>query len=107
VLLVRGSQPPWRRAGQIRNSQSLSVTDLQHTGACSGRVKGRKDFFFEEKKQKTFDYFGCGLSGEARPRLAKVLPFFSEKKNRFLPCLCCQASPDAPSRASLRKNENF
>jgi hypothetical protein len=41
--------------------------------ACAGRTpvpfligensKRRKDFFFEKKKQKTFDCFGCGLSG--------------------------------------------
>jgi hypothetical protein len=46
--------------------------------------KRNKDFFFEKKKQKTFDYFGCGLSGWAQPRLAKVFWFFFSKKNRFL-----------------------
>jgi hypothetical protein len=46
-------------------------------------VTGRKDFFFEKKKQKTFVCFGCGLSGEARPRLVKVFWFFFSKKNCF------------------------
>jgi hypothetical protein len=28
-----------------------------------GSREGRRDFFFEKKKQKTFDHFGFGLSG--------------------------------------------
>jgi hypothetical protein len=47
-----------------------------------------KDFFFEKKKQKTFDCFGCGLSGDSGPRLVKVFWFFFSKKNRFLPSGC-------------------
>jgi len=43
-----------------------------------------KDFFFEKKKQKTFDCFGCGLSGYSEPRLVKVFWFFFSKKNCFL-----------------------
>jgi hypothetical protein len=49
------------------------------------KVRGGKHFFFEKKKQKTFVRFGFGLSGEDRPRLAKVFWFFFSKKNRFLP----------------------
>jgi hypothetical protein len=30
-------------------------------------VSKRKGFFLEKKKQKTFDRFGFGASGEARP----------------------------------------
>jgi hypothetical protein len=43
-----------------------------------------KVFFFEKKKQKTFDYSGFGLSGEAQPRLVKVFWFFFSRKNFFL-----------------------
>jgi hypothetical protein len=49
-----------------------------------GTARGSKDFFFEKKKQKTFDYYGFGLSGSAQPRFAKVFWFFFSKKNRFL-----------------------
>jgi hypothetical protein len=28
-----------------------------------GLNEGRKSFFFEKKKQETFDYFGCGPAG--------------------------------------------
>ncbi len=48
------------------------------------RQKARKDFFFEKKKQKTSDDFGCGLSGESEPRLVKVFCFFFSKKKFFL-----------------------
>jgi hypothetical protein len=41
----------------------------------------RRLFFFEKKKQKTFDCSGCGLSGESEPRLVKVFRFFFSKKN--------------------------
>jgi hypothetical protein len=50
-----------------------------------------KHFFFEKKKQKTFDYFGCGLSGYSEPRFVKVFWFppggrrLFSKKNCFLP----------------------
>jgi hypothetical protein len=48
----------------------------------------KKSFFFEKKKQKTFDCFGFGLSGRAQPKVAKVFWFFFSKKNRFSrPCL--------------------
>jgi hypothetical protein len=42
---------------------------------------GSKVFFFEKKKQKTFIRSGCGLSGQAQPRLVKVFWFFFSKKN--------------------------
>jgi hypothetical protein len=38
---------------------------------------GRKHWFFEKKKQKTFGFVGFGLSGQAQPRLVKFLPFTS------------------------------
>jgi hypothetical protein len=44
----------------------------------------RKHFFFVKKKQKTFVRFGCGLSEDREPRLAKVFWFFFFKKERFL-----------------------
>jgi hypothetical protein len=50
----------------------------------------RKNFFFEKKKQKTFDDFGCGLSGESEPRLVKVFCFFFSKNKSFLAFWRCQ-----------------
>jgi hypothetical protein len=41
----------------------------------------RKVFFFEKKKQKTFGYFGCGLSRIERGQFPKVFWFFFSKKN--------------------------
>jgi hypothetical protein len=46
--------------------------------------KESKAFFFEKKKQKTFAYFGCGLSGYNEPRLVKVFCFFFSKKKFLL-----------------------
>jgi hypothetical protein len=46
--------------------------------------QGRKDVFFEKKKQKTFDPCAPRQSKRARPR-AKVFWFFFSKKN-ILPC---------------------
>jgi hypothetical protein len=43
----------------------------------------RKAFFFEKKKQKTFDRC-CGLFPRARLEEAKVFWFFFAKKNAFL-----------------------
>jgi len=45
-----------------------------------------KRFFFEKKKQKTFESFGLSRSNRHRPRFKKVfLVLFFQKKNRFLP----------------------
>jgi hypothetical protein len=44
---------------------------------------GRKAFFSEEKKQKTFARAVADLSGSAR-KGKKVFWFFFSKKNRFL-----------------------
>jgi hypothetical protein len=49
--------------------------------------KGKKAFFFEKKKQKTFTSALCPL---ARAQIAKVFWFFFSKKNCFL------ALPDCP-----------
>ncbi len=57
-------------------------------GAVPRRKANReagKHFFFEKKKQKTFDYFGFGSPGETEAKFAKVFWFFFSKKNRF-PC---------------------
>jgi len=45
---------------------------------------GRKVFFFEKKKQKTFVRVGFGFTGWAKPKGTKVFWFFFSKKNRFL-----------------------
>jgi hypothetical protein len=36
------------------------------------KTEGSKAFFFEKKKQKTFDESGCGVSGWSEARLAQV-----------------------------------
>jgi hypothetical protein len=46
--------------------------------------KGRKDFFFEKKKQKTFVCLAVVSPGDGEPRLAKVFWFCFSKKNCFL-----------------------
>jgi hypothetical protein len=46
-------------------------------------VKVRKDFFSEEKKQKTFIRLSGPLSGETRDSRMKVFWFFFSKKNFF------------------------
>jgi hypothetical protein len=38
-------------------------------------VEERKHFFFEKKKQKTFDSSGFGLPGKSEAKLAKVFWF--------------------------------
>jgi hypothetical protein len=53
-------------------------------GISSFSACGRKAFFFEKKKQKTFDYFGFGLSRIGSAQFAKVFWFFFSKKNCFL-----------------------
>jgi hypothetical protein len=45
-------------------------------GSQGNRVAGRKDFFFEKKQQKTFDYFGCGRPGRASPDSQKSFGAF-------------------------------
>jgi hypothetical protein len=47
--------------------------------------EGRKDFFFEKKKQKTFGRFGFGVAGIGSAQFAKVFWFFFSKKNCLLP----------------------
>jgi hypothetical protein len=50
-------------------------------------IQGRKVFFFEKKKQKTFE-IGCCVSNKSRsrrcPHELKVFWFFFSKKNAFL-----------------------
>jgi hypothetical protein len=48
------------------------------------KASGRKIFFFEKKKQKTYDCFGFGPSGWRERSRASVFWFFSSKKNHFL-----------------------
>jgi hypothetical protein len=55
--------------------------------------EGRKDFFFEKKKQKTFGHWAEPYDWRARKH-AKVFWFFFSKKNCFLPFLTT-ASPYA------------
>jgi hypothetical protein len=57
------------------------------------RVKGRKDFFFEKKKQKTFAYLAAASPGESQPRIQKFFGSFFQKRTAFfrLPCLMGQA----------------
>ncbi len=46
---------------------------------AEAKTRGRKAFFFEKKKQKTFTYFSFGLSGYAQPRLVKFFGFFLKR----------------------------
>jgi hypothetical protein len=39
-----------------------------------------KHFFFEKKKQKTFDYFGFGSPGETKPNSKSFLVLFFKKE---------------------------
>ena len=60
--------------------------------------EGRKVFFFEKKKQKTFTIWGRAC-GSAEPKRVKVFWFFFSKKNcLLLPCLFaiagCMVGPD-------------
>jgi len=48
------------------------------------RGKGRKVFFSEEKKQKTFANSGFGAACKGRDSVGKVFWFFSSEKNAFL-----------------------
>jgi hypothetical protein len=50
-----------------------------------GFIEGRKHFFFEKKKQKTFDCFGFGVSGWSEGRQVRVFCCFFSKKKGFLP----------------------
>jgi hypothetical protein len=53
-----------------------------HEDRNSFLVQGeRKVFFFEKKKQKPFDCFGCELSGYSEPRLGS---FFQKRTAPFL-----------------------
>jgi hypothetical protein len=45
---------------------------------------GRKDFFFEKKKQKTFGCLAAAYPADVRKGI-EVFWFFFSKKNRFLP----------------------
>jgi hypothetical protein len=49
--------------------------------------EGRKAFFLERKKQRTFDY-GIRLAGYGATALVKVFCFFSSEKKAFLVGFC-------------------
>jgi hypothetical protein len=56
-------------------------------GAVPGRKadgEAGKHFFFEKKKQKTFDHFSFVSPGETEAKFAKFFGSFFSKKNRFL-----------------------
>jgi hypothetical protein len=44
---------------------------------------GRKDFFFEKEKQKTFTYLAAASPGEAQPRIQKFFGSFFQKRTAF------------------------
>jgi hypothetical protein len=50
--------------------------------------KQEKDFFFEKKKQKTFDPFGFGLRIERVPICRSFLVLFFKKQLLSVACLC-------------------
>jgi hypothetical protein len=51
--------------------------------------KAGKHFFFEKKKQKTFDYFGFGSPGEPEAEFANFFGSFFQKRTAF----CCVPWP--------------
>jgi hypothetical protein len=70
---------------------------------CRVDREAGKHFFFEKKKQKTFDYFGFGPPGETEAEFAR----FFLKKNHFLNRLhslpgCIGQSDRAGDRAVSR-----
>jgi hypothetical protein len=75
--------PPARSPDLLRFA-ALSQA-LEQGGNCPGsprskKASGRKAFFFEKKKQKTFVHFCFGLAGESETHFAKVFWFFFFKK---------------------------
>jgi hypothetical protein len=56
---------------------------------AEAKTRGRKAFFFEKKKQKTFTYFGFGLSGYAQPRLVKFFGFLKKEPLLFQVSTMC------------------
>jgi hypothetical protein len=69
-------------------------------------MEGRKHFFFEKKKQKTFDYFGFDSPGETEAEIAKFLGSFFQKRTAF----CCLPWPGAGQSGlpgQLQKKKSF
>jgi hypothetical protein len=58
-----------------------------------------KYFFFEKKKQKTFDYFGFGLPGATEANSQSFLVLFFKKEPLSAACLGIGATP-TPGRFS-------
>jgi len=82
---------------RYRISERLPLIKVQRGMNQGNRVKegkGKKVFFFEKKKQKTFT---PSLWPQARAQQAKVFWFFFSKKNCFLP------SPDCPELCRLKE----
>jgi anti-sigma regulatory factor (Ser/Thr protein kinase) len=77
---------------QSRPGEGTCVTVRMRAGGgmdspASGRLAlapRRKHFFFEKKKQKTFEYFSFGLSGEAEAQKQKFFGSFFQKRTSFL-----------------------
>jgi hypothetical protein len=67
----------------MRRQGALKRPDSSSNSSRASGIKGRKDFFFEKKKQKTFARLGRAYPDRARPKFAKVFWFFFSKKNRF------------------------
>jgi inosine-uridine nucleoside N-ribohydrolase len=70
-------------------------------------LKGRKRFFFEKKKQKTFIPLGLDFSGESRLRLAKVFCFFFSKKKIFLSLAFLLSHPAAADPRLFIEDNDF
>jgi hypothetical protein len=58
-------------------------------------------------KQKTFDHFGFGLSGQARPSFVKVFWFFLSQRNGFQPLAFAWRFNVPPTWAVTRKDGLF
>jgi hypothetical protein len=55
-------------------------TGAQHGRCCGSRI-GRKNFFFEKKKQKTFIYW-LRAAGRSEPKVKSFLLLFFKKEDR-------------------------
>jgi homoserine O-acetyltransferase len=65
----------------------LDEPDFYRTLSGFLSARGRKHFFFEKKKQKTFASLGSLQPEKPQPKQSKVFCFFFSKKKAFLPCV--------------------
>jgi hypothetical protein len=67
-----------------RTNAPAAMASLSRRPHSESGLTGRKDFFFEKKKQKTFALLGRAHLEKPKPKHPKVFWFFFSKKNCFL-----------------------